>query len=399
MFGVQNSMFDIKLLHFRPFREKRPVHVYICALSGLHWRYTFVMSKEKYKTLKHNIMKTQANTSKPASIILTLTTGAQPIDPAQDPHIESNVKAFLNVLNSGDGKPVEELSPVDARAVLTGAQESVQFDYADITVSEKTITADGQPIKLDIVKPAGATGVLPVFMFFHGGGWVLGDFPTHKRLVRDLVVASGAAAVFVNYTPSPEAQYPTAINQAYAATNWVAENGAEIGVDGKNLAVAGNSVGGNMAAVVSLMAKNNNGPKIKLQLLLWPVTDANFETGSYNQYATGRFLTKNMMKWFWDNYTTDANQRKEIYASPLQATLEQLKDLPPAIVQVAENDVLRDEGEAYARKLDEAGVPVKSVRFNGMIHDWGLLNPIAHVPGVKAATLQAGTELKNAFAK
>jgi len=346
-------------------------------------------------------MKTQPNTTKPASVILTLATGApvQPIDPAQDPHIESNVKAFLNVLNSGDGKPVEELSPVDARAVLTGAQESVQFDYSDVTITEKTITADGQPIKLDIVKPAGTTGVLPVFMFFHGGGWVLGDFPTHKRLVRDLVVASGAAAVFVNYTPSPEAQYPTAINQAYAATKWVAENGAEIGVDGKNLAVAGNSVGGNMAAVVSLMAKNNNGPKIKLQLLLWPVTDANFETGSYNQYATGRFLTKNMMKWFWDNYTTDANQRKEIYASPLQATLEQLKDLPPAIVQVAENDVLRDEGEAYARKLDEAGVPVKSVRFNGMIHDWGLLNPIAHVPGVKAATLQAGTELKNAFAK
>ena len=344
-------------------------------------------------------MKTQPNTNKPASVILTLTTGAQPIDPAQDPHIESNVKAFLNVLNSGDGKPVEELSPVDARAVLTGAQESVKFDYSDVIITEKTITANGQAIKLDIVKPAGATGVLPVFMFFHGGGWVLGDFPTHKRLVRDLVVASGAAAVFVNYTPSPEVQYPTAINQAYAATKWVAENGAEIGVDGKNLAVAGNSVGGNMAAVVSLMAKNKKGPKIKLQLLLWPVTDANFETGSYNQYATGRFLTKNMMKWFWDNYTTNANQRKEIYASPLQATLEQLKDLPPAIVQVAENDVLRDEGEAYARKLDEAGVPVKSVRFNGMIHDWGLLNPLAHVPGTKAATLQAGTELKNAFAK
>ena len=401
MFGVQNSMLDIKFLRFLPSGEKRPIHVYICALSGLCWRYTFVMSKEKIQTLKHNIMKTQPNTTKPTSVILTLTTGAtiQPIDPAQDPHIESNVKAFLNVLNSGNGKPVEELSPVDARAVLTGAQESVQFDYSDVTITEKTITADGQPLLLHIVKPAGATGVLPVFMFFHGGGWVLGDFPTHKRLVRDLAVASGAAAVFVNYTPSPEAQYPTAINQAYAATKWVAENGAEIGVDGKNLAVAGNSVGGNMAAVISLMAKDKKGPEIKLQVLLWPVTDANFETGSYNQYATSRFLTKNMMKWFWDNYTTDANQRKEIYASPLQATLEQLKGLPPAIVQVAENDVLRDEGEAYARKLDEAGVPVKSVRFNGMIHDWGLLNPIAHVPGVKAVTLQAGTELKNTFAK
>jgi acetyl esterase len=347
-------------------------------------------------------MKTQNTPNKPASVILTLSTGQTPIvplDPQQDPNIESNVKAFLKVLNSGTGKPVEELSPKDARAVLTGAQESVKFDYADITITEKTITADGEPIQLHIVKPANATGVLPVFMFFHGGGWVLGDFPTHQRIVRDIVVASGAAAVFVNYTPSPEAQYPTAINQAYAATKWVAENGSEINVDGKNLAVAGNSVGGNMAAVVALMAKDKKGPEIKLQVLLWPVTNAHFETESYNKFATGRFLTKKMMIWFWDNYTTDLNARKEIYASPLQATLEQLKGLPPAVVAVAENDVLRDEGEAYARKLDEAGVKVKSMRYNGMIHDWGLLNPIAHVPGTQAAMIQAGTELKNAFAK
>jgi acetyl esterase/lipase len=345
-------------------------------------------------------MKTQLNSSnKVASIILTLASTVQPLDPAQDPNIESNVKAFLNVLNSGNGKPVEELSPVDARAVLTGAQESVKFDYSDITITEKTITPDGEPIKLHIVKPASATGVLPVFIFFHGGGWVLGDFPTHQRIVRDIVIASGAAAVFVNYTPSPEAQYPVAINQAYAATKWVAEHGSEINVDGKRLAVAGNSVGGNMAAVVSLMAKDKKGPEIKLQVLLWPVTDASFETESYNKYATGRFLTKNMMEWFWDNYTTDPNERKQIYASPLQATLEQLKGLPPAVVEVAENDVLRDEGEAYARKLDQAGVKVKSVRYNGMIHDWGLLNPIATVPGAQAALIQAGTEIKNALAK
>lgn len=345
-------------------------------------------------------MKTQNNPNKPASVILTMSAGAQtPIDPQQDPHIESNVKAFLKVLNSGTGKPLEELSPKDARAVLTGAQESVKFDYSDITIDEKTITADGQQINLHIVKPAGASGVLPVFMFFHGGGWVLGDFPTHKRIVRDIVVASGAAAVFVNYTPSPEAQYPTAVNQAYAATKWVAENGSEINVDSTRLAVVGNSVGGNMAAVVSLMAKDKNGPEIKLQVLLWPVTDANFETESYNKFATDRFLTKSVMKWFWDNYTTDPGKRKEIYASPLQATLEQLKGLPPAVIAVAENDVLRDEGEAYARKLDEAGVKVKSMRYNGMIHDWGLLNPIAHVPGTQAVMVQAGTEVKNALAK
>ncbi len=261
-------------------------------------------------------------------------------------------------------------------------------------VSEKTIQVDGQSISLTIVRPAGVKGELPVFMFFHGGGWVLGDFPTHERLVRDLVAGSGAAAVFVNYTPSPEAHYPVAINQAYAATKWVAEHGKDINVDGKRLAVAGNSVGGNMAAVVALMAKDKGTPAIKFQVLLWPVTDANFDTGSYNQFAEGHFLTRNMMKWFWDNYTTDAKQRNEIYASPLRATTAQLKGLPPALVQTAGADVLRDEGEAYARKLDEAGVPVTSVRYNGMIHDYGLLNVVSQVPAVRSAMLQASQELK-----
>lgn len=335
-----------------------------------------------------------------ALVTAVLSAGAQavtPVNPATDPAIESHVKAFLNVLNSGDGKPLEQLSPVDARAVLTGAQNSVKVDLSGIDVTEKTITQDGLSIKINIVRPAGNKSVLPVFMFFHGGGWVLGDFPTHLRLVRDLVVESGAAAVFVNYTPSPEAHYPVAVNQAYAATKWVAEHGKEINVDGKRLAVAGNSVGGNMAAVVALMAKDKKGPELKLQVLLWPVTDASFETVSYNQFATGRFLTRNMMIWFWDNYTTDAAARKEIYASPLQATTAQLKGLPPAVVEVAENDVLRDEGEAYARKMDEAGVNVTLVRYQGMIHDWGLLNPLATVPGTRAAMLQAATELKKSL--
>ena len=185
-----------------------------------------------------------------------------------------------------------------------------------------------------------------------------------------------------------------AINQAYAATKWVAAHGKEINVDGKRLAVAGNSVGGNMAAVVALMAKDKGEPKLRFQALLWPVTDANFETGSYNEFAEGHFLTKNMMKWFWDSYTTDAAKRKEIYASPLQATTEQLKGLPPTLIQVAENDVLRDEGEAYGRKLDAAGVDVTTVRYDGMIHDYGLLNVVANVPAVKAAMRQAADELK-----
>ncbi|SFP08388.1 Acetyl esterase/lipase [Pseudomonas sp. NFPP07] len=308
--------------------------------------------------------------------------------------VEHNTQAFLDALNAGGGKPMEQMTPKEARAVLAGAQAGVKLTLPKADISQKTIDVDGQAISLTIVRPAGVKGTLPVFMFFHGGGWVLGDFPTHERLVRDLVVGSGAAAVFVNYTPSPEAHYPVAINQAYAATRWVAEHGQEINVDGKRLAVAGNSVGGNMAAVVSLMAKDKGTPAIRFQLLLWPVTDANFETASYNQYAEGHFLSKNMMKWFWDNYTTDARQRNEIYASPLRATSAQLKGLPPALIQTAGADVLRDEGEAYARKLDEAGVTVTSVRYNGMIHDYGLLNVLSQVPAVRSALLQASEELK-----
>ncbi|SHF21173.1 Acetyl esterase/lipase [Microbulbifer donghaiensis] len=307
--------------------------------------------------------------------------------------VEQNTQKFLEALEQGGGKPLEQLSPRDARAVLTGAQQGAKLPPAD--VAEKTIEVDGKPLRLTIVKPQGSKGTLPVFMYFHGGGWVLGDYPTHERLIRDLVNRSGAAAVYVDYTPSPEAKYPTAINQAYAATKWVAEHGKEIGVDGSRLAVAGNSVGGNMAAVVALMAKDKGTPKIRFQLLLWPVTDANFDTASYKEFADGHFLTRNMMRWFWDNYTTNPKERAEIYASPLRATTAQLKGLPPALVQTAEMDVLRDEGEAYARKLNDAGVTVTAVRYNGMIHDYGLLNPLSNVPAVQDALDQAGAELKD----
>ena len=152
-----------------------------------------------------------------------------------------------------------------------------------------------------------------------------------------------------------------------------------------------------MAAAVALMAIEKNGPAIKQQVLLWPVTDANFNTDSYKAFAEGRFLSRNMMKWFWDNYLPDKKARKEIYASPLQATPEQLKGLPPALVQTAENDVLCAEGEAYARKLNEAGVPVTLTRYGGLIHDYGLLNPLADVPAVKTALLQAAAVIKSAL--
>jgi len=315
-----------------------------------------------------------------------------------DPRIFSQVREFLKALNSGGGKPIEQLTPTDARNVLIGAQKSVSVDYSGIEESERTITEEGLTVKIHITRPVGAKPNAPVFIFIHGGGWVLGDYPTHRRLVRDLVVGSGAVAVFPDYTPSPEARYPVAINEIYAATKWVSLHGEEIGVNGSNLAVVGNSVGGNMTAAVALMAKDRKGPSLKLQVMLWPVTDANFNTPSYLELAEGRFLSRNMMIWFWDNYLPELKKRKEIYASPLQATLDQLKGLPPALVQTAENDVLRDEGEAYARKLDQAGVPVTLARYGGLIHDYGLLNPIAGVPAIKEAIFQAAATIRKALA-
>ena len=309
------------------------------------------------------------------------------------PQPTAGVAAFLKALNSGSGKPIEQLPVKDARAVLTGAQKGAELPPAQI--SQKIITVQGKPLTLTIVKPEHASSTLPVFMFFHGGGWVLGDFPTHERLVRDMVNASGAAAVFVNYQPSPEAHFPVAITQAYEATKWVAEHGAEIGVDGKRLALVGNSVGGNMVAAVALQAKQFKTPAIRYDVMLWPVTDARFDTASYDQFADGHFLTKNMMKWFWDNYTVSEKDRNNILASPLRATTEQLKGLPPTLIQTAELDVLRDEGEAFGRKLDAAGVPVTVTRYNGMIHDYGLLNALSQEPTVRTAINQAGEELRS----
>ncbi|WP_159470477.1 alpha/beta hydrolase [Dyadobacter sp. 3J3] len=322
-----------------------------------------------------------------------ITSYSQVQDYATDPHLSPKVKIFLKGLNTG-GPGVETLSPTDAQMVLVDAQKSVKVDVSGIDVSEKTISADGFSIKLNIVRPAGVKTVLPVFIFIHGGGWVLGDFPTHERMVRDLVVLSGCAAVFVNYTRTPEAIFPTQINQIYAATKWVAENGKEINVDGKRLAVVGNSVGGNMTTVTALMAKAHNGPEIKLQIMMWPIVDSSFDTESYKLFGDQRFLTTPLMKWMYDMYIADPEKRKDIYASPLQATIEQLQGLPPALIQVAENDVLRDGGEAYGRKLEQAGVTTTTVRYNGVIHDFGLLNGLAEIPQTRSLFVQAAAELR-----
>src|SRR5262249_38412457 len=198
------------------------------------------------------------------------------------------------------------------------------------------------------------TGCWAALVSSRGGGWVLGIFPTQELRVRVRGGGPGATAVFVEYDRSPEAHYPVAINQAYAATSWVAAHGDEIGVDGGRLAVAGHSVGGNMAAGVAFVGQERGRPHIRCQMLLLPRTNAAFDTASYDEFAAGYFLTRSMMKWFWDSYTTDPRERQDVHASPLQAANERLRGVAPAIIQTAEMDVLRDEGEAYARKLDRA---------------------------------------------
>ncbi|MFC3562861.1 alpha/beta hydrolase [Pedobacter jamesrossensis] len=322
------------------------------------------------------------------------TTKVVTIPPFEDdPALSVEVKAFLKILNQPNGIPMETMAPLDARKVFEGLQQSVKVDLSGIEERELTIEADGFSIVLNIVRPEGVMDILPVFIFIHGGGWILGDYPTHKRMVRDLVVLSKACGVFVNYTRTPDAAFPRAVNEIYAATKWVAEHGDQIQVDGSRLAVVGNSVGGNMTAVTALKAKAMGGPEIKLQIMMWPIVDSDFETGSYRRFGQERFLTTPLMKWMYDMYIPDPEKRKNISASPLRATIEQLKGLPPTLIQVAEADVLRDEGEAYGRKLDEAGVKVTCIRYNGVIHDFGLLNPIANIPQTRSLFVHAAAEL------
>jgi acetyl esterase len=313
------------------------------------------------------------------------------------PSLDATIECFLQALAAQGGPPLYTLSPEGARAVLAGLQtgQGLRFeaDSEDCTIS-------GGPtgeIGLRIMRPRGHFSLLPVVLYFHGGGWVLGDRETHDRLVREIAAGARAAVVFVEYARAPEAQYPVAVEQAYAATHWVAENGASIKVDPSRLALVGDDVGGTLVAAVTLLAKERGGPSIRLQVLFYPVTDANFETASYTRFADGPWLTRKAMEWFWDSYAPDLAMRTVPTVAPLRASLDQLHDLPPALVITAEADVLRDEGEAYAHKLLAAGVPVMAVRYLGAIHDFLLLNPIAQSLPTRAAIAQAAAALRAAF--
>lgn len=281
------------------------------------------------------------------------------------------------------------------------AVDEVQSDPIDkLPVDIEDIMISGGPsgqVSVRIMRPQNAPAHLPVIVYIHGAGWVFGNEHTHDRLIRELAVGAQAAIVFPNYTLSPEAKYPTAIEEIYAVVKWAAENGRENGMIPESLTIAGDSVGGNMTAAVTLMAKARGDLNIRQQLLFYPVTDASFDTESYQQFAAGYFLRKDAMMWFWDQYTNNSDERAEITASPLRATAEQLQGLPPALIITAEADVLRDEGEAYANKLREAGVPVTAVRFQGIIHDFVMLNALAKTEAARGAIDLAATWLRKGF--
>jgi len=321
---------------------------------------------------------------------------AQIPNAATDPRIDPQVRAFLAELNK-DSSPFWELPQPKPQDILTALQNKTSVDMSGVTTVEKTITQDGQTVKLYIMTPQNVAEKPGVLLFIHGGVWLVGNFQNHQRLLRDLVVGSGQIGFFVEYTPLPEAKYPTQMDQNYAALKWVAAHASAYGADGTKIAVAGNSVGGDMTAALTLMAKDRNGPKISYQVLFIPATDASVDTDSYHEFATGRFLSRAFMKYGWDLYAPDEATRNNPYVSPLRASNEELRGLPPALVITAENCPLRDEGEAYARKLKNAGVAVTATRYNGMIHDFVLLNAIHEVPGVQSALQQASAGIREAL--
>ena len=313
------------------------------------------------------------------------------------PRLEPATRAFISGLS---GPPIYTLTPDAARAVLSSVQKSV-------TVTLPKVASEDRVLKLGplgrtnirVVRPAAAKGQLPVIVYMHGGGWILGDKETHDRLVRELSVGTGAVIVFVDYDRSPESHFPVAIEEGYTVLKYVAEHGTEFGADPTRLAIAGDSVGGNMTAVLALMAKERGGPALTAQVLAYPVTDGSISSASYSEFADGPWLTKKAMEWFWDAYLPDASKRSDVHASPINATPEQLKGLPQALVIVDQNDVLRDEGEAYAYQLAQTGVRVTAVRYNETIHDFMLLNPIANTPPVRGAIDQTCSYLRGVFSK
>lgn len=290
-----------------------------------------------------------------------------------------------------------DLGPEAGRRALQEVQGGeVEMAPADVSDLEIPGGPTGS-VSVRIVRPAGAHGDLPAVLYIHGAGWVFGEFETHERLVREIAAGTGAAVVFVEYDRAPEARYPVALEQCFHVAEWIHEYGYEAHLDRHHIAVAGDSVGGNITAALTLVAKAAEGPELAAQALFYPVTDASFDTDSYREFAEGFHLRRDAMQWFWDQYASDPASRDEITASPLRATAQQLAGLPPALVITAEADVLRDEGEAYARNLRAAGVDVTATRYEATIHDFMMLNALRDTNSARAATAQAIAFLADAL--
>jgi acetyl esterase/lipase len=324
---------------------------------------------------------------------MTMTATRPPSDPVASsaPVLEPAARAFAEATSAPP--LLHQLPPAEGRRAVEAAQ-SPEIDVPGTWVQTVEV---GEGLTVDVFRPTGVAGRLPVVLYTHGAGWVFGSSHTHGRLARELSLGAGAAVVLVRYSLSPEARYPIALEQVLFTAQWVVAHGARHGLDGSRLAVAGDSAGGNLTAALTLLSQQRGGPRFAAQVLFYPVTDAAFDTRSYSDFAEGYFLTRQGMRWFWDQYTTDPRQRAESTVSPLRAPAEQLTGLPPALVITAEADVLRDEGEAYAGRLRDAGVPVVAVRYQGVIHDFVMLNALRGTDAAGAAIAQASSYLRVAL--
>src|ERR1700722_234390 len=295
------------------------------------------------------------------------------------------------------GPPLSGVSLAVARKAVEAAQ-SAPLSMPDVDESWVTVSSAFGDFDVRIVRPSGSAGPLPAILYLHGGGWILGSWITHDLLTRRLAIGANAAVVFVEYSRAPEAKYPVQLEQGYAAAQWITEQGADRGFDITRVAVAGDSAGGNMATVLTLMAKQRGSVRFIHQSLYYPMTDANAEDSeSLRTFKDGPYGSAEGLAWFWNSYLAAAEPRTDILVSPWQASLADLAGLPPALVIVDENDLLRDQGEAYAGKLRDAGVPTTSVRFNGTIHDFMRLNALRDSESTRGVISLAIAALRRAF--
>lgn len=314
------------------------------------------------------------------------------------PKLNMSVNKFIKNVETTTQTPLYKLSPQQAREFLHDIQRN-GYESISANIEDISVPFENTDISVRIVRPGTdkANDILPAILYVHGGGWVMGDKTTHDMLIRTLANCTGCAVFFPEYSPAPETQYPYQLNQIYTVLKYMSENAVNLRINPEKIMIAGDSAGGNMAAAAALKAKDENGPKILYQILLYPVTSAEMNTKSYKKYKKGPWLTKKSMQWFWDAYAPDKAVRKNKYVSPLSASTDELKGLPPALIITDENDVLRDEGEQYARKLDKAGVKVTSIRINGTHHDFLMLNSLYYTTPTLSAFTTICKQIRDAL--